>query len=488
LLFSFGLVAKDNLALRSMMLKPKKISKVLLSAFIGPFIITFIVSLFVFELQFIWVYMDDLMGKGLDTWIILQLLIYASARIVNMALPLAILMSSIMAIGALSENNELTAMKSAGLSLTQIFKPLIIFIIGISVTAFLFANNVWPIANLKFRTLLFSIMQQKPALNISEGVFYNGIEGISIRVKNKNNDTGELSDILIYDHRQPGKGNRSVIRAEKGKMEQTADKRWLILTLQNGVSYDEIEEKKNKTQKYPAIHSSFQEMTLRVDLSSLFFKEDDEEVFKNAFEMMTITQLNQALIKLNQESDSTTLSNQARQINKLRLQPNAAPVIAGHSLFSQFPATLQSKAVSNAVDVTKKQISASGKDESIEEENKKFYARHLIEWHRKFFLGISCIVLFMIGAPLGAIIRKGGLGLPSVIALLMFIIFELLTISGEKMAKALIISPSMGMWMSTLVMAPIALWIMFAAQKEKKWNLTFSIPWLKKLKFKKRDQ
>lgn len=482
---SFGLEAKDNLALRSMMLKPKKISKVLLNAFIGPFIITFIVSLFVFELQFIWVYMDDLMGKGLDTWIIFQLLIYASARIVNMALPLAILMSSIMAIGALSEHNELTAMKSAGLSLIKIFRPLLLFIFGISISAFLFANNVWPIANLKFRTLLFSIMQQKPALNINEGVFYNGIEGISIRVKNKNNQTGELSDIIIYDHRQPGKGNRSVIRAESGKMEQTEDKRWLILTLQNGTSYDEIEDKKNKTQKYPAIQSQFTEMTLRVDLSSLFFKEDDEEVFKNAFEMMTIAQLNGALKKLSFEKDSISQTLQEKQIQKLRLTPTQVTHQTEQSLFSLLPPTLQSKAISNAIDVTKKQISASGKEESIEEENKKFFARHLIEWHRKFFLGISCIVLFLIGAPLGAIIRKGGLGLPSVIALLLFIIFELLTISGEKMAKALIISPWVGMWMSTLVMTPIAIWILFAAQKEKKWNLTFSFHLWKGRKIKK---
>lgn len=429
--------------------------------------------------------MDDLMGKGLDTWIIFQLLIYASARIVNMALPLAILMSSIMAIGALSEHNELTAMKSAGLSLIKIFRPLLLFIFGISISAFLFANNVWPIANLKFRTLLFSIMQQKPALNINEGVFYNGIEGISIRVKNKNNQTGELSDIIIYDHRQPGKGNRSVIRAERGKMEQTEDKRWLILTLQNGTSYDEIEDKKNKTQKYPAIQSQFTEMTLRVDLSSLFFKEDDEEVFKNAFEMMTIAQLNGALKKLSFEKDSISQTLQEKQIQKLRLTPTQVTHQTEQSLFSLLPPTLQSKAISNAIDVTKKQISASGKEESIEEENKKFFARHLIEWHRKFFLGISCIVLFLIGAPLGAIIRKGGLGLPSVIALLLFIIFELLTISGEKMAKALIISPWVGMWMSTLVMTPIAIWILFAAQKEKKWNLTFSFHLWKGRKIKK---
>ena len=477
-------MAKDNLALRSMMLKPKKLSKVLLNAYIGPFIITFIVSMFVFELQFIWVYMDDLMGKGLDTWVILQLLIYASARIVNMALPLAILMSSIMAIGALSEHNELTAMKSAGLSLVRIFRPLLIFISILSIAAFLFANNVWPIANLKFRTLLFSIMQQKPALNINDGVFYNGIDGISIRVMKKNPETGELTDVLIYDHRQPGKGNRSVIRAASGKMEQTPDKRWLILSLNDGVTYDEIEDKKNKKQKLAAMQSHFEKMTMRVDLSSLFFKEDDEEVFKNAFEMMTIDQLNQAVIKLNADADSVAQSSQEKLITKLRLHDTTTVTYATvkQSLFEQLPPTQQAKAMSMAIDATKRQISIDNKEESIEEEQKRFYNRHLIEWHRKFFLGVSCLVLFLIGAPLGAIIRKGGLGLPSVIALLLFIIFELLTIAGEKMAKALIVTPWVGMWASTIVMAPIAIWMMYAAQKEKKWNLKISLPPLKNIK------
>jgi lipopolysaccharide export system permease protein len=461
---------------------PKKISKVLLNAYIGPFIITFIVSLFVFELQFIWVYMDDLMGKGLDTWIIVQLLIYASARIVNMALPLAILMSSIMAIGALSENNELTAMKSAGMSLIKIFRPLLIFITTVSIAAFLFANNVWPIANLKFRTLLFSIMQQKPALNITEGVFYNGIEGISIRVLHKNNETGELSDVLIYDHRQPGKGNRSVIRAKRGRMEQTEDKRWLIMSLEEGVTYDEIEEKKTKSPKYPAMHSSFEKMTLRVDLSSLFFKEDDEEVFKNAFEMMTIAQLNNAIEKLKWEKDSTKSDLQNKSLTKLRLNVVQNAPAATQGLWASLPPTQQSKSISMAMDATKRQISLDGKEESLEEEHNRFYSRHLIEWHRKFFLGISCLVLFLIGAPLGAIIRKGGLGLPSVIALILFIIFELLTIAGEKMTKALIIDPWLGMWASTIVMLPIAVWIMFAAQKEKKWNIAGWGSFFKKFK------
>ncbi len=462
------------------MIYPKKISLVLLKAFIGPFIVTFLVSLFIFELQFIWLYIDDLLGKDLEFTLIVQLLIFASARIVNMALPLAVLMSSIMTIGALSEHNELTAMKSAGISLNRIFRPLILFISVIALSAFFFANNIWPVANLKFRTLLFSIVQQKPALNLEEGTFYNGIEGISIRVNKKDPETGTLYDVLIYDHRDPGRGNKSVIRSEQGKMEQTEDKRWLILTLNNGYTYDEVEEKNKRVKKHPALQSHFKEMTLRIDISSLFFSKDDEEVFKNAYEMMTISQLENALSDFEIKTDSLQNQWQTSNIQKLRINFNDNENSKGSSknMMNQLPLSIQYQAVSMAMDETRKDIVQAQKARIELEENKRLENRHRIEWHRKFFLAISCWVLFFIGAPLGAILRKGGLGLPSVIALLLFILFEVLTIAGEKMTKAYILEPWMGIWLSTIVMAPVCFILMHNANREKKW----SMPQFQKLK------
>jgi lipopolysaccharide export system permease protein len=463
------------------MLNQKKISKVLLRAFIGPFIVTFLVSLFVFELQFIWLYIDDLMGKGLSFWIILQLLLFVSARIVNMALPLAILMSSIMTIGALSEHNELTAMKSAGLSLGRIFRPLIIFIGGLSIVAFFFANNIWPIANLKYRTLLFSIVQQKPALSLTEGQFYDGIDGISIRVMKKNTESGELQDILIYDHREPGRGNRTVIRAEKGNMQQTEDKRWLILQMQNGVTYDELDEKRSRHPKHPALSSHFDQMTLRIDISSLFFSKDDEEVFKNAFEMMTINQLDHALTGFDAEVDSMNQYWKVSNDKKLRLTEDLTKIQPSPaSLQSQMPLTIQGKTIQAAIDASRRDMVQIQKIKIEKEDLLRFANRHKIEWHRKFFLAISCFVLFFVGAPLGAIIRKGGLGLPSVIALLLFIVFEMLTIAGEKMAKAFIIEPWLGMWISTIVMVPICILVMYSANQEKSWNIPDFKSWFKK--------
>jgi lipopolysaccharide export system permease protein len=467
-------VAKDNLASHCLMIYPKKISFVLLKAFIGPFIITFLVSLFIFELQFIWLYIDDLLGKDLEFMVILKLLIFASARIVNMALPLAVLMSSIMTIGALSEHNELTAMKSAGISLNRIFRPLIIFISIIALSAFVFANNIWPVANLKFRTLLFSIVQQKPALNLEEGTFYNGIEGISIRVNKKDAETGTLHDVLIYDHRDPGRGSKSVIRAESGNMEQTDDKRWLILTLNNGYTYDEVEEKNKRVKKYPALRSQFKQMTLRIDISSLFFNKDDEEVFKNAYEMMTILQLDQALDGFKIKEDSLRqlwFSNNTKKLRLEEVENQTGNSQKAKSMMGQLPVSIQYQAASLAMDETRKDIVQTQRAKIEFEENRRLENRHRIEWHRKFFLAISCWVLFFIGAPLGAILRKGGLGLPSVIALLLFIVFEVLTIAGEKMTKAFIVEPWLGIWLSTIVMAPVCFVLMHNANREKKWSL-----------------
>lgn len=446
----------------------KKLSILLLKAYIGPFLVTFLIAMFIFEMQLIWVYLDDLMGKGLSLGVILQLLLYASARIVNMALPLAILMSSIMAMGALAENNELTAMKGAGISLFRIMRPLIIFSIGLSIASFIFANNIWPIANLKYRTLLFSIIQQRPALNLEEGVFYNGIEGISIRVMRKTED-GTLQDVLIYDHRNKSRGNRTVIRAERGIMDQTPDKRFLVLTLYNGHSYDEQEEKTKRNMQYPAIHSSFKESVIRLDLSSFAFQTNDEEVFKTSYEMMNIPQLNEAIDSLSTRLDSTKIKLAQVNLDLLHLPNKSDSTIAtvpGPWFFDELDKKEKQKAVINALESTKRVKANIPRQNDEIKAREKFLIRHKVEWHRKFFLAVVCLVLFFIGAPLGAIIRKGGLGMPTVIALGLFIVYQLLTIAGEKMAKSGIVEPYVGMWISTALLLPMSFWITYKATKE----------------------
>lgn len=422
--------------------------------------------MFIFEMQFIWVYLDDLVGKGIDTLTILQLLVYASARIVNMALPLAILMSSIMTFGTLAENYELTAMKSAGMSLSRILRPLVVFMCALSIFSFVFANNAWPIANLKFRTLLYSIVQQRPTLNLESGVFYNGIEGISIRVMDKNIETGVLKDVLIYDHRNQNLGNRTVIRAQEGDMSETADKRFLILTLKNGVTYEEKEEnnrpKKGAMQPQkpvkhmPLVSGNFETMVLRLDLSSFIFKNNDEEIFKNSFEMMTVAQLDQTIDSLAIQRDSLAIAIQNFQGSNTAQKDLNTPSIT----------SAKNVALDNNA---KQQKTLEGMNEELLNRT-KFINRHKIEWHRKFTLAFSCIILFFIGAPLGAIIRKGGLGWPTILALGIFILFEMLTIAGEKMTKSNILEPYIGMWLATFVTLPMGIFITYRARMEGKWQ------------------
>ena len=255
------------------------------------------VALFILDMQFLWVYADDLIGKGLAPWVIAELMIYASARLVNLALPLAILVASIMAFGSLAERNELTALKSAGLSVFRIFRPLIVTMLLISMGAFWFSNAAWPVANLKFRALLFSVTQKKPTLNLIPGAFYNGIEGFAIRVESKEED-GTLNDVLIHDHREGETGVSRVIRAEQGTMVQDGNR--LTIALSNGFSYEEDLEqsKRRKERLHPHIASSFERQEFEIDLASLDFSKADEGLFKRAHEMMTVAQLGHAMDSL----------------------------------------------------------------------------------------------------------------------------------------------------------------------------------------------
>lgn len=447
----------------------KKLTLLLLKAYIGPFLLTFFVALFIFEMQFLWKHVDDLMGKGLEISVILELLLYASAKLVNLALPLAILLSSIMSMGNLAENYELTAMKSAGNSLIRILRPLLVFIGIISISAFYFANNAWPIANLKFRSLLYSVVEQRPAFNLKAGVFYNGIEGFSIRVKEKDQETGELTDVLIYDHRSPERGNRTVIRAERGTMEQTADKRFLVLTLYNGHSYDEQLDANRRDPVFPHVKNSFEKDIIRMDLSAFEFSKASEDLFANSYDMMSLSQLDASLDTIAQktkliEAEMDRYIHQSVSINRDSLDLSTVQAASNSKyFFEQLKNAQQRRVITVAKDYARKSRSYLERTMQDIEAKGKYADRHKIEWHRKFFFAFACLVLFFIGAPLGAIIRKGGLGLPTVFAILLFVLYYILTISGEKMAKTGTLEPWMGMWMSTVFLLPLGFWLTYKA-------------------------
>lgn len=435
------------------------------------------VALFILDMQFLWVYADDLIGKGLAPWVIAELMIYASARLVNLALPLAILVASIMAFGTLAERNELTALKSAGLSVFRIFRPLMVTIALISVGAFWFSNAAWPVANLKFRALLFSVTQKKPTLNLMPGVFYNGIEGFAIRVDSKDED-GTLHDLLIHDHREGETGVSRVIRAKTGRMDQTSNR--LVLTLNNGVSYEEDLEqsKRRKERLHPHISASFEQQIFEIDLASLDFSKVDEGLFKRAHEMMTVEQLDLAMDSLEllaqNRLDEIALYGE-RQTLLLRDTLSVAAIASSAGpIWTVLSPTQQRMAFDGARSLARntRQGIANGLEDARSRRTAK--DRHAIEWHRKFFLAMSCLLLFFIGAPLGAIIRKGGLGMPTVLAIGIFLAFYILSILGEQMVKAGTVSPVLGMWMSTLILIPFAVFFTRQAMRDAQ---AFDLDW-----------
>ena len=456
----------------------RRTALLLLRSFLAPFAVTLPVALFILDMQFLWVYADDLIGKGLSPLVIGELMMYASARLVNLALPLAILVASIMGMGALAERNELTAMKSAGMSLFRIFRPLMVVMALLSVGAFAFSNEVWPKANLKFRALLFSVTKKKPGINLLPGVFYNGIEGFSIRVADKRAD-GTLEDVLIHDHREATTGASRIIRAAEGRMDVVGES--LVMELRDGVSYEEDMEieARRRERVQPHVAGTFERQVLRIDLASLDFNQVDEGLFKRVHEMMNIRQLNHAMDSLE------GVAAQRRQdiidygLRMVDLEGIVQSEVGGERVglatidepppsdwLSTLTPTERRMVFDGARGMARNAI--QGVENALEDAEKKIRVRNrnAVEWHRKFFLGTSCFLLFFIGAPLGAIIRKGGLGLPTVFAIFVFLVYYILSIVGEQMVRAGSLDPFVGMWLSTAVLTPVAVLFTRMAMRE----------------------
>ena len=263
----------------------KKITKLVLKSYLGPFISTFVIVLFILVMQFVWKYVDDFVGKGLEMKLLGELLAFAAVSFVPLALPLAILLSSIMTFGNLGERYELTALKSSGVSLQRIMRPLIITSAIISVLAFLFSNYVSPIANLKMGTLLFDIREQKPAFDLKEGVFYNGIDNYIIRVEKKEADGQTVKNIMIYDHRNRD-GSTDVTMAQSGKLEMSEDKNTMHVSLYDGSQYKEIKSEDQKKSVYPFQRQRFKSMFIDIDMSGFNLSRSKEELFKDNYQML----------------------------------------------------------------------------------------------------------------------------------------------------------------------------------------------------------
>jgi lipopolysaccharide export system permease protein len=456
----------------------KKLDILIIRSFIGPFIVTFFVSLFVLVMQFFWLYMDELIGKGIGIWPISQLLVYMSTTLVPLALPLSILLASIMTFGNMGENFELVAIKSSGISLLRFMRPLFIFIIFVSGLAFLFSNNIIPVANLKAFSLLYDIRNAKPTMNIRPDQFNNEIKGFSIRVGSKDEDGRIIRDIVIYDHSDMV-GNNKVILAKEGEMVSSPDKRALIFRLRDGWRYEEGFS--HGLNDFTQIRMHFEKWDKVFDLSGLQFSRSNEDLFKNAYQMMNVMQLSENIDSLKRAkkksvttmnstmSPYVTLSNKGKETDQIT---KGIKAFAGrpHKYDSSFLETIPDSLRTSVLHTAAANVRNFKSLVEVNNINKKFddenYIKYATEWHRKFTLSFACILLFLIGAPLGAIIRKGGLGMPLVIAVIFFMAFHILNITGEKLVKAGSAIPWVGMWMSTAILLPLAIWLIKSARND----------------------
>ena len=450
----------------------KKLYKLILRTYLGPFVLTFFIALFILVMQFLWKYIDDLVGKGLQWNVIGELLFYASTTFVPLALPLAILLSSLMTFGNLGERYELVAIKSAGISLRTAMKPLIILSVAISIFAFFFSNNILPITNLKFKSILYDVRQQKLALNIRPGIFYNGIDGYVMRIGKKDKDGVTIRDVIIYDH-SSRMGNTNVTQADWGRMEQSDDGSILELTLFDGFNFDEKTGKKYDHNR-PMQRTHFGEQYRRFDLSEFKMMRTNEELFRNHYQMLNLKQLEVSEDSLKREMDNRAAgleraikmsyfyNNQLDSARYATLSDTLevfSPVISPPGMNKADLTSIYDLALTSARN-TRNNVEFNKSDH----ENRLILLRkHQVEWHRKFTLSIACLVLFFIGAPLGAIIRKGGLGLPLVISVVFFVIYHVISMIGEKSVRAGEMEPIVGMWLSSAILLPLGVFLTYKA-------------------------
>ena len=427
--------------------------------------------MFILLMLFLFKYVDDLIGKGFEWYTILELMMYASAANVSMALPLAILLSSIMTFGTLGENYELVAIKSAGISLQKAMRPLMVLILFIAFGSFLFSEYMLPKANLKFGSLLWDVRNKKLSFLIKEGIFNNSIPGYSIRVDNKGEDGISLKGIMIYDH-TANSGVAKIIIARNGTMNTTKDKQFLVLKLNDGVRYEESSgQGGGYNPRQQLTRMRFKQTEQKFDLSSFNMNRTDENSFRSNNAMLNLKGLKHKGDSLTKELDSIDrfavisgnsyfkLNNYTKGYTKIKIPPKKfAGSILNTLIKGQRLMVLQS-----ALDQANSVKQMNDGRVADHADRVKSLIKIQIEYQRKFTLAVSCMLLFFIGAPLGAIIRKGGLGLPVVMAIVFFLIYHIISTVSEKSATQGSLNPIVGIWLAIIVLSPVAAFLTYKA-------------------------
>lgn len=498
----------------------KRLYLFILKSFLPLFAMTFFIVLFIVLMQFLWKNIDDLVGKGLEISLIAELFFYAAITLVPMALPLAILLASLMTFGNFGEKFELTAMKASGISLLKAMSPLIVLVSIVAVGAFFFQNNVLPHAQVKMWTLLFSVRQKSPELEIPEGVFYDQIPGYNLYVQSKNRDTGMLYDVMIYDVSRGG-DNSTILLADSGRLAFTKDMRHLYLHLFNGEQFENLRDQKSIDKNVPFRREEFADKEVLIPFDNNFNRLDEQGMRKQ-YVGKDMVELMETIDSVNQLIDSTGYIYRAdvaaTGFSMVKepsfLKPKDKAVSSPSSASSPSPASSMpsntssssmTRRTANSVTATAEDVAADtavivpvkidtlldklAKDRinTIFEnavsatqrqtndlefkaltiyDYKRTVRRHEIELLKKFTLSVACIVFFFIGAPLGAIIKKGGLGMPLVISVLLFLVYYIIDNAGYKLARDGRWIVWMGIWLSTFVLAPLGIYVTYKAMND----------------------
>jgi len=454
----------------------KKLDQFVIKSFLGPFIMTFIIVVFALMLQFLWLYIDELVGKGLSFWVIIEFLGWGAATLIPLALPIATLLASIMTLGGLGENSELLAIKAAGIPLQRVLKPLMILSFFISVGAFFASNNLIPVSYNKIYSLRDDIKRTKDEIKIPTGMFYDGIVDYNLRIDSKNEKSGTLYDIMVYSHKD-GKGNTSLTLADSGSIKFSADKNYLIFSLYQGFTYEEEpREYGTNDSLYVLQRVGFEKQELIIPVSNYSFQRSEVGRFSNEVMSKNLRQLTSSKDSLD------TLYQKIHHIQLRNLLSGAGMLFereldtanAGNyvhnfeydSLFKWKSLHVQKNSLRMAADQLKSTISMIDTYQIEEYQYISPLRRIRIERFRKFTLSVACLIFFFIGAPLGAIIRKGGLGTPVIVSMFFFIIYWVVDISGKKLATDGVIGPEIGTLISTAVVFPMGVYLTLKSTRD----------------------
>ena len=461
-------------------MRVKKLDIFVLKSFGIMFIGTFFICLFVFIMQFLWLYVDDLVGKGIPMDVLMKFFYFTALTLVPKSLPLAILLASLITFGNFGERVELTAMKSAGIPLVRVMRPLIVFCVGLGMVSFYFQNVTIPYANLQLQTLLISMKQKSPELEIPEGAFYDGIENYNLYVKRKDSETGMLYGVVIYNITN-GAENATILKADSGKLEATADKQYLQMILFSGEQFENLKDGQISSRNIPYRREQFGKKTMLIEFSSDFDIMDGSFLSSNAMnknmrqlshdidsmfvEQDSIGRGYYAQLKSNSyalynltKTDTARLKEYVEKENVSRVDLDSLFHSSTREQRTQW-LELEKKRVNNL----KNELGLKSKTVFNAEKNIR---RHQIEWLNKITLSLACLVFFLIGAPLGAIIRKGGLGMPVIVSVFTFIVYYIIDTSGAKLAREGEIPVWWGRWVSTFVLGPLGIFLTYQANKD----------------------